>query len=493
VTPRKLVTGLLVAVALVAVYLFMSRPDDSYVVKAEMQNAGGVKPNSSVKIAGVPGGKVKDLEITPRDTVIVTMKLDDDAAPIGRGASVEVRPTDLLGERYVALKTGDQSDPEKSGYTIPKSRSALPVELDDVLNTFDGDTRERIKILVNEFGVALGNRGKDLAELLDTMPPSLSDARQLVGEITSESASLQSLLERGDRLTATIDPKKDQLASLVTQADTTLRELAQRREKIGRTLDAAPSGLAALNRTLNGLRKASTDLRPASVDIQRAAAPLQDTLDALPGFEDAARDSLKAAKKAAPSVTKLGDKATGPLQALTPTLANLTRFSSELKPSLDVFDDRAFEDAMWFAQNLGGRGLASRDGLGHQLGADAYVNPQTVRAVLDSLFNGGAPPDGLVDGGPKAKARAASAPKDAKGGGTTTEAQPAASAPAATAPPAPASTGDGGPTAAPDKGLLGNLADGVSGLLGGDAGPNSKPGGTPQGGLPGLLDNLLAP
>lgn len=493
---RNIVAGLLAVVVLVGAYLLLSGGDEGYTLKAELPNAGGVKPNSSVKIAGVPGGKVEDIEITKRDTALVTMKLDEDAAPVGKGASVEIRPTDLLGERYVSLDVGDQKQPVDSGFTIPKEKAALPVELDDVLNTFDGDTRERIKILVNEFGVALGARGKDLAKLLDAMPASLTDARRLVTEITNESASLKSLLARGDSLTASIDPKKDKLASLIVQADTTLGELADRRDKLGRTLDAAPSGLTALNRTLNQLRTASTDLRPASVDIRNAAAPLKDTLDALPGFEDAARDSLKAANQAAPSLTKLGKRATGPLQALTPTLANLEQFSTDLKPTLDVFDDRAFEDAMWLAQNLGGRGLAAKDNLGHLLGADAHVNIATVRAVVDNLFgqSGAAAPDGNADG-QKPEAAAKSKQRDGSPSTTTDTATPSApSAPSAPAASSPPPTSDAPAAKAPERNLLGDLVDGVSGLLGGKPNAQSNSGSSPKGeGLPGLLNNLLAP
>ncbi|MEV4421817.1 MlaD family protein [Patulibacter sp. NPDC049589] len=489
-TSRRIATGLLAAVALVVAVLLITKKDDGYTVKVELPNSGGLKPHSSVKVAGVPGGTVDDLEITPRDTALVTLKLDDSVKPIGKGASVEVRPTDLLGERYVALDVGRQkSAPLPSGTLIPKSKTALPVELDNVINTFDGDTRERIKILVNEFGIALGNRGKDLAEVLDSMPASLTDARKLVAEIADEDASLKNLLLKGDELTATVDPKKDQLGSLVAQADTTLRELAERRDKLGRALDAAPGGLAALNRTLNQLRTASTDLRPASVDIENAAGPLKDTLDALPGFEDSARDSLKAAKTAAPALTKLGDRATAPLKSLTPTLATLRTTSGLLKPSLDQMDKRGWDDAMWFAQNMS-YGLKGHDALGHYIGAALTVGGATVTSVIDHLFGGGTTVNDLVDG---ADPDAAIRPKS--GAKKQTKSNPAVKAPQA--PTTPTTTGSAAPSTAPapetkpDRGLLGGIVDGVTGLLGGKAGTNDKPG-KPTG-IPGLLNSLLAP
>jgi phospholipid/cholesterol/gamma-HCH transport system substrate-binding protein len=484
VNPRKLVTGLLAAVVVVAAYLLISGGDDGYTVKAELPNAGGLRENSSVKIGGVPGGSVEKLEITGRDTAIVTMKLDEDAAPIGKDASLEIRPTDLLGERYVALKVGNLNNPAPKNYVIAKSRTKLPVELDDVINTFDGDTRTRIKILVNEFGIALGDQGKDLAKLLDAMPASLQDARQLVSEINSEDESLKNLLARGDSLTATVNPKRDELAGLITQAQETLGSLATRREELGATLDSAPAGLNALNTTLSRLRLASTNLRPAAQDLQRAAGPLKDTLEALPGFEQSARESLKAAKSAAPSLTKLGNKATPPLQALTPTFANLKQFSSDLKPTLDKFDERAFEDALWMVQQLS-LWFKTRDGIGRQAKVAVNIEGNTVNSIFQALMN--RPDLGGVD------------PVDTKSGAKRSKSAPATDAPSAQSPgaaspepsnTAPSPSGSSPAPTTPDKGLLGGLVDGVSGLLGGDDGSKNQP---VAGGVPGLLNNLLKP
>ncbi|WP_026909856.1 MlaD family protein [Patulibacter minatonensis] len=483
--PRKVVTGALVAVVVIAAFLLLTKGNDDRTITAEMPNAGGLRKHSSVKIGGVPGGSVEDLKITGRDTAIVKMKLDKDAWPIGKDASIKIRPTDLLGERYVALEVGNLKDPAPKGFQIAESKVKLPVELDDVINTFDGDTRTRIKVLVNEFGIALGDQGKDLAKLLDAMPASLDDARQLVSEINTEDASLKTLLARGDSLTATVSPKRDQLADLITQAQDTLGSLATRREELGATLDSAPAGLAALNTTLSRLRIASTDLRPASVDLQRTAGPLKDTLEALPGFEESARQSLKAAKSAAPSLTKLGKKATPPLQALTPTLANVKQFSSDLKPTLDKFDERSFEDALWMVQQLG-LWLKTGDRLGRQAKVALAINSSTVKSIFQSLLNrpdiGGTQTDNTTPKSGKTQTKSAPTTKT-----------PAPQQRAATPPPTtsnPTTTGSSPATSTQDKGLLGGLVDGVSGLLGGNAGTKDQPG---AGGVSGLLNNLLKP
>ncbi|WP_320671807.1 MlaD family protein [Patulibacter defluvii] len=381
---RRIAAGALLLAVLLVGWVLLSGDDDGYRVEVEFPNAGGLRKNSSVKIAGVPGGTVKALRITDRDTAIATLRLDPDAAPIGRGASAAIRPTDLLGERYVALDVGDQRRPLASGATIPRTRATLPVELDDVLNTFDADTRTRLQVLINEFGVALGSRGKDLAKLLDAMPPSLDDARRLVAEIANENGSLTQLIDQGDRIVASVNGKRDDLTGLIEQADRTLREVAERRASLGRTLDAAPGGLARLRSTLAQLDTTATSLRPAAADLERAAGPLRGTLAALPGFREAATDSLKAATAAAPKVEKLGRDAVAPLQRLVPTLQTLRQVSDTATKPLNQLEKRSFEDALWFLQNWS-LATKNRDSLGHFVGAKVSVGTQTLYSILDSL------------------------------------------------------------------------------------------------------------
>jgi len=388
---RRIVTGVLVAVLALAGWIVLSGGgDDAYRVRVEFPNAGGLRKNSSVKVAGVSGGTVEDLEITDRDTALATLRLEDDAAPIGRGASAAIRPTDLLGERYVALDVGNQRAPLPSGTTIPRSRATLPVELDDVLNTFDADTRTRMEVLINEFGAALGSRGKDLAKLLDAMPPSLDDARTLVTELANENQSLVRLIEQGDRIVASVNGKRDDLTGLIDQADSTLREVAERRASLGRTLDAAPGGLARLRATLSQLDVAATSLRPAAVDLERATGPLQRTLEVLPSFREAATDSLQEATEAAPKLRKLGTDALAPIRRLAPTLRTLRQVSDTATKPLDQLDRRSFEDALWFLQNWS-LATKDRDALAHFVGAKASVGFQTIYSVIDSLNPNGIP------------------------------------------------------------------------------------------------------
>ncbi|MGE4425245.1 MAG: MlaD family protein [Solirubrobacteraceae bacterium] len=502
---RNLVIWLVVGAAAVVGYIVVSGGEDPYRVQVELDNAGGLRQHSSVKIAGVPGGSVSKIEVTDKDTAVATLDLDDNAAPIGRNATVKIRPTDLLGERYVDLDPGDAGRAAPAGYRIPTKRTALPVELDDILNSVDGDTQARLKVLINEFGIGLGSRGKDFAKLLNVMPPALDEARKLVRQLAEERDAVERLLVKGDRITASVAPKRDELASLMDDAERTLKVVADRRESMGRAIDSAPPALSRLQSTLRTLDHASLNMRPAADDLRDATAPLTAVLREMPDFEDAAKPALDAARKASPALKKLGDDARAPLNRLMPTLDRINKISDSAIPTLNHLEYRGFEDLLWFVQNWS-VGMKQRDALGHHVGALATVAPETAYSLIDGLLGGGpghggdAATNGEGDF-PQAKSRAKAPARTTKR--TLTENPDTTPAPA----PEPKTQDDPVKKAVDDVGTaldpvtralepvtkgLNDLTSAL-GLTNGQGKKRDKPGGKPSGSGLDLLDQLLAP
>lgn len=368
----------IVAVAIV-LFLLLGGSDDRYVVKVEFADAGGVTKNSDVKIGEVPAGTVTKIDLTDGDRAIVTMRLDDDES-IGAGASARSRPANLLGEKYIDLDPGDLSRPQPSGTTVPASRTATAVELDDVLNALDPATRARLRILVNEGGVALAGRGADFNGLLEQLPESLDQATAFVGSLSRDAAALDRLVERGDRVLAALGPRREQLGDLVDSADAALATTAEHRAALGRTLASAPGGLRQLRRTLGVLRQTGDQLRPAAASLRTAAAPLATTLQRLPGFAGDARQTLTAARQASPALSRLGTQGTPPVRRLRPTLDHLDRVVKGLDPTIATLDKSAMADALRFTNNWANITERS-DGLGHVFRVRLFVSPETVTGL----------------------------------------------------------------------------------------------------------------
>jgi phospholipid/cholesterol/gamma-HCH transport system substrate-binding protein len=392
---RMLAYGAFGLAAVVLIYLVTSSGGSAgYVVRAEFQDVDGLRAGSTVKVDGVAAGIVSSISVTPRDTAIATLQVDRSAAPIGAGASLKIRPTDLLGEHYIQLTLGNLARPQASGTFIPMRRTSATVELDEILNMLDVNTRTRLRILINEAGIGLAGRGADFNTLLSQLPPNLGQAQQLLGQVASQNATLQNLITEGDRVTAAVNGKRDQLGNLIGVAEGALGAVAARHSQLGATIASAPGALAQLRTALDQVGTASAALTPTAASLQAAAGPLATTLRALPPFASSAHATLVTARRVAPDLYRLGRDAQPPLRALRPTAQNLQSVTRTAAPILTELDQRAMRDLLWFVENWA-LGLKGRDALGHFIGANLELDPSIVISALDAYLHPGIPLAGL--------------------------------------------------------------------------------------------------
>jgi phospholipid/cholesterol/gamma-HCH transport system substrate-binding protein len=412
------------AVALVIV--ITGGTSSGYRVRAEFRDVDGLRQGSTVKVDGVAAGSVTSLTVTPRSTAMATLTLDPGVGPVGSGASIQVRPTDLLGERYAQLDVGNQSHPLPAGSLIPIARTSVPVDLDDVLNMLNADTRTRLRILINEAGIGLAGRGADFNTLLAQLPPNLGQAQQLLGQVASENVSLQNLITQGNEVTQAVSGKRDDMGHVIDVAGQALDSVAQKQAQLGQTIANAPAALSQLHTTLHEVGAAADAITPAAVSLQQTAGPLTATLRELPPFAGAAAGTLATAKRIAPRLTELGVKAQPPLAALRPTALALQQVTSAAAPILSEEDARGMRDLLWFIENWA-LALKGRDALGHFVGAELEIDPSILASAVDAFVNNSGLSKSLqrqrsvVAGKPSRTAAAPAVP-------TSPPAQPAASA-----------------------------------------------------------------
>ncbi|MCW2958221.1 MAG: organic solvent transporter substrate-binding protein [Solirubrobacterales bacterium] len=357
-------------------------PGGGYIVKAEFQDAAGLTKNSDVKIGGVAGGSITDLVLTDRDTALVTMELDKGAFPIGAGAKAASRPVNLLGEKYVDMDPGDLSKPLPDGSMIPMDRTSRPVELDDVLNTLQPDVRARLRILINEAGVAMTGRGTDLNQTIDQLPSALDQTSELVASFSTDNQRLGDLIERSDRVLASFAAKGGDLQDLVSSAAHTLSVTASKRVELANTVRAAPGALRQLRGTMTQLASTSQRLEPFAGQLRRSAPVLASTLTELPGFAQDAKPALAAIQASAPSLTRLGKEGRAPVRRLRPTSLRLAAFTRDLKPLVESFDKQALDNLLGLMNGWAST-ISKSDGLGHLFGLRVEVDKITAKTVVD--------------------------------------------------------------------------------------------------------------
>lgn len=101
---------------------------DSYKVTAHFDNIGGLKVKAPVKSSGVLVGRVSNIRFdTKKYDALVTLQLDR-RIPFSTDTTASVLTSGILGEQYVGLDTGGESDTLKEGSEIMHTQGALVLE-----------------------------------------------------------------------------------------------------------------------------------------------------------------------------------------------------------------------------------------------------------------------------------------------------------------------------------------------------------------------------
>ena len=386
--------------------------EGGYALRLELDDAAGLRKDFAVKVGGVPVGTVEQVELGPDDRAVAELRLDDAVAPVGWDATAAIRPSNLLGEKYVDLEPGDTSRPAPSGMLIPRARTATPTELDDLLAVLDGETRVALGIFFEEQGRALGGRGPDLASMLVRLPPALDETRELVAGLGRDNRALGRMIEESDRILSSVARERSSLGRLVQEAGGAFDAFASRRTELGETIRRAPGTMAQLRRSLIELERAAGPLGPAARGLSATAAPLEETLRELPAFADAAGPALRSARRAAPALTRLGRESSPVLARLRPMTSSLDAYVERLDPVTDLFDI-GIADLLGLLQGWA-RTTRNKDAAGHVLRADLVMGADLRGQLLDYIDAASTAQASGTQTGPRARKPApASAPPDA--------------------------------------------------------------------------------
>lgn len=103
-----------------------------YELEAVFSNSGGLKPGSSVVIAGVDVGRVKGVSLDNYEAK-VSMDLPK-GLNIQEDAIVSIKTRGLIGEKYVEITPGGSEEILKPGGRIRDTQP--PVDLEQVLSSY---------------------------------------------------------------------------------------------------------------------------------------------------------------------------------------------------------------------------------------------------------------------------------------------------------------------------------------------------------------------
>lgn len=101
---------------------------DTYDIKANFENIGGLKLRAPVKSAGVVIGRVVSIDFDDqRFQAVATLQLDS-RYRFPDDSSVKILTSGLLGEQYIGIEAGGAEDLFKAGATARYTQSAIVLE-----------------------------------------------------------------------------------------------------------------------------------------------------------------------------------------------------------------------------------------------------------------------------------------------------------------------------------------------------------------------------
>jgi len=99
-----------------------------YRIEAEFDNIGGLKLRAPVKAAGVVVGRVDNIRLDPQTyRALVTMRVDQ-GYQFSRDTIASILTSGLLGEVYIGLDSGGDTQMLTDGQRIAKTQSAVVLE-----------------------------------------------------------------------------------------------------------------------------------------------------------------------------------------------------------------------------------------------------------------------------------------------------------------------------------------------------------------------------
>jgi phospholipid/cholesterol/gamma-HCH transport system substrate-binding protein len=100
----------------------------TYPVITKFDNIGGLKPRAPVKSAGVVVGRVADIKFDDKSyQAVVTLNLES-SYKFPKDTSAKILTSGLLGEQYIGLEAGGDTNNLVAGDRIKMTQSAVVLE-----------------------------------------------------------------------------------------------------------------------------------------------------------------------------------------------------------------------------------------------------------------------------------------------------------------------------------------------------------------------------
>lgn len=282
-----------------------------------------LKTNSEVSISGVPVGTVTSLT-HEGDHVRVTLGIKREYAPLKTGSTVRIGVKSLIGQSYVDVVDGKGADLHDGARLAAKDVIA-PVDIDEVISTFDPKTRANLRGLIRSLGASTQDRTQSLDDMMTGLGYIGKDGSLILDALNDQSKDITSLVREATTLVQTLDEGQGQIVHVATQANTIVKSTADESDALKAAMKKFPGLVDSAGSATSDLKTLADALSPVASDLRKAAPGLDTSLRQLPSVSTDLRGTVAPLNKA--------------LEAAPATLQQIPAFSKDvatLIPQLDV-------------------------------------------------------------------------------------------------------------------------------------------------------------
>ena len=237
---------------------------------ADFKEAGGLKANDEVRIAGVRVGKVDSVSLDG-DHVKVGFRIDS-GAQFGTDTRAAIKVKTLLGAMYLSLEpAGPGQLPQDT--VIPTSRTSSPY---DVVQAFSGLARTSQRIDTHQLAQSLTT----LADLTRNTPKNFRQALSGVSALSSNLAArneqIGTLLQNLRTVSTTLNARDQDIVGLMRDSAVLFQALDKRRQAVHDLLRSTSQLSVELTRLV---KQSRSDLQPALTNLDTVLGVLNKDSD----------------------------------------------------------------------------------------------------------------------------------------------------------------------------------------------------------------------
>jgi virulence factor Mce-like protein len=404
-----LIGAVTVLVTLIAVFLAYNANQGLPFVptrelKVDIADGSDLVIGNDVREGGFRIGLVSDMKpVRLRSGLVgaqLTLQLGESHGKVPVDSTVSIRPLSVLGLKYVDIETGHSSRAFSDGATMRVEQTTVPVQLDDVLKTFNQPTRAAMQQSLKGYGDTLAGRGAALNDTIAALPSLLGHLRPVAHYLAEPSTQLTRFLGSLNQFMGAVAPVAQINARLFADMATTFEAISRDPNALKQTIAESPSTLAVGTDSLRTQRPFLTDFTTLGTNLQPATSAL---VGALPQIDPAVEEGTRVLGRTPPLdrelqqvMTALKHLAEAPgtniaVNALAATVKTLNPVIRYLGPFQTVCDDWNY----WWtylSEHLSARtnyGFAQRALINLGAISGNGVGQQGANAPADGVSNGG--------------------------------------------------------------------------------------------------------